>query len=126
MKQLKFRAWYEGKMIFSNCAIGEYNFECNNKGELVFYVWNDTCHTWDLYTDDIMMCTGLNDVNDMDIYEGDCISVAGIYTTQVVFQDGAFGEIHPELGFIPFAGYQYLKWENNKSKIIEVLGNKYE
>lgn len=84
MIAIKCRAWFEDKMIYSDCAIGEYEFTFDHDGEMVFNVWNDEIHKlttngdttysgWDLYTKDIMFYIGFNDKNNVEIYKKDIV-----------------------------------------------------
>ena len=70
----KFRVWLEDKMVFSDCAIGEYEFVFNINGFMEFNVWNDEIHKltpdgdqifsgFEFYTNDIMQFSGLKDKN---------------------------------------------------------------
>ena len=44
MRELKFRAWFEDEMIFSDCATGEFDFVFDSDGNMEFNVWNDEKH----------------------------------------------------------------------------------
>lgn len=83
-RELRFRAWYEGEMIFSDCAVGEFEFAFDVNGNMEFNVWNDEMHKltpdgdvtysgWDTYTTDIMQYIGYADINKVDIYEDDIL-----------------------------------------------------
>lgn len=82
MIKLKFRVWYEDEMIFSDCAIGEFEFTFDNEGNMVFNVWNDELHKltpdgdvtyagWEEYTRNIMRSIGLD--NNIQIYDQDIV-----------------------------------------------------
>lgn len=84
MNKIKCRAWFEDEMIYSNCAVGEYEFTFDFNGEMIFNVWNDEIHKltvdgdtiysgWDLYTKDIMFYVGFEDKNNCEIYKKDIV-----------------------------------------------------
>ena len=84
MSKNKCRAWVEDKMIYSDCASGEFEFTFDHNGEMIFNVWNDEIHKltvdgdttysgWDLYTKNIMFYVGFDDKNNVEIYNNDIV-----------------------------------------------------
>ena len=119
MREIKFRAWDNGKMYY--------------KG---FIIWPDGATEfpqggWDVSGMDekleLMQYTGLNDKNNKYIFDGDILNIGEpghAVPCEVVFYDGCFSIIadwNKELR-IPLKEYCNNVFKN----CVEIIGNKYE
>jgi hypothetical protein len=109
--EIKFRAWDRlNKEMYPNPfngRIGELNDTFAHPGNWTY-----------------LQYTGLNDMNGVEIYEGDIFQDSD-FRSVVLRHLGAFGYIAYG-DFIAFASNYHFKWANGKSNKILVIGNIYE
>lgn len=135
MREIKFRAWdTDNKEWVSTSSVGwNYVFERSEtsygNGQKVYVLDNG-------YAPEVvlMQYTGLKDINDIEIYEGDIIVITRNsdltnYTSRVVFFDGAF-VFYEKDGIdcnLSAVAYEQAKEINNTgSHFCQVIGNIYE
>ena len=113
MRELKFRAWDNiRKRMMTSSKFVEFRFNSKGKVDAVNY-----SPAGGLQNLEVMQFTGLQDVNDVDIYEGDIVK-----TTYDQVRIEAV-EYDPSVGFIPLQdpcdyGNIYLGMND-----VEVIGN---
>lgn len=104
MRKIKFRAWYGGDMMY---GINLYDGLFNDGG----YGYGEG----DTHRDvPVMQYTGLDDKNDMEIYEGDIV---------VRYPDGDNGIVEIDKGVYTMSGDYRLPLCN---EVVEIIGNIYE
>ena len=114
MREIKFRAFYQGKMYYS----------CND-----YTVWaggKNASITGDgiggtILTEDVMQFTGLHDKNGKMIYEGDIIKFkawGNSWTGEVKYYYGGFSPFYSRDAKIDFGDVD--------NEVCEVIGNIYE
>jgi uncharacterized phage protein (TIGR01671 family) len=131
MREIKFRAWdlYNNRMV-ENPYIFEKATKHNNNGNdlnpsFIFYEdWRDIddgisrpCH--------IMQYTGLKDLKDIEIYEGDIIKSNSKTNFKVVFGDGSnkYDYIN---GWILIGIQSSIQWLLSAEGKYEIIGNIYQ
>ena len=116
MRDIKFRAWHKGKKIIIDNARPD--FFCKQ----LHYLCSNSAGGQDVLgvsTEDIelMQYTGLKDMREKEIYEGDILFESfGEEYFKVVFEDGSF-RVETEEYSLPLKEYAH---------ICEVVGNIYE
>jgi uncharacterized phage protein (TIGR01671 family) len=123
MREIKFRAWYNNKMV--------------DDEEAKRLLYNNTSTSALFITElDMMQYTGLKDKNGKEIYEGDILDVPELYETpemtspsytkwQVVFKHGMFtleNKNNKSENDSSTLYYEYFAYDGN----IEVIGNIFE
>lgn len=118
-----FRAWLNIEEKFG----GQEMYEVKGWDEEGLIMLYDAGNfTWDEV--DIMQSTGLNDINGVEIYEGDCLSLIHFgenaeFKGEVVYSEGSFCMT------VRLKGRQYkipLHEIANSDSVIKVIGNIYE
>lgn len=111
MREFKFRFWShrDKKMFYS----GIYDLDTVGAEDISFLDDEDE-YNWI-----VMQCTGLEDKNVKEIYEGDIISGNSAYRRKVIYCDSRGAFILEDI-----RGYTYFVW--NGLVEYEVLGNIYE
>jgi uncharacterized phage protein (TIGR01671 family) len=128
MREIKCRAWdkSEEKMLYSNEQYYDYDFRCDENGNLLCYSncsYADTFgyeHDEWIKLDNIMQYVGLRDGKLHEIYEGDIIKGLNRITDndiphRVIFHNGCFM-------FGNWNAHEYF----NKHQFIEIIGNIFE
>ena len=113
MREIKFRAWHKEKKI-----IGEVlGIDILHK-EIYFSNENVNCYEYAEFKNiELMEYTGLKDMREKEIYEGDILFESfGEEYFKVVFEDGSF-RVETEEYSLPLKEYAH---------ICEVVGNIYE
>jgi len=135
---IKFRAWYLGKMI-NNCAVvnGCLAIEENFKPEHD-HVYTDEngrnyYSDWSKYNyypmAKLMQFTGMTDKNGVDIYEGDILKVCDYYMTPTIHEVQWGGNDYPAFTLSPEIGFESNCFSHiaaNGDISIEVIGNIYQ
>ncbi|WP_368909094.1 YopX family protein [Staphylococcus epidermidis] len=123
---LKFREWEAVREeIFMSYGVRE---DFDDSFKITFSHMEDL----DIINDDgsinrvVMMSTGLKDVNDIEIYEGDIVRIFsndGIdYNAQIIFKDGGFCSIDGTKDNYSTIRYKLCEFDLN----LDVIGNIYE
>lgn len=112
MREIKFRAWDRGRQIMTDVTY--INFEAN----VVAYEYRD----WSTYVSsnevELMQYTGLDDVNGIEIYEGDILKAVPVRKGLRMLV-GAI-EVEPQL--LSVAGQTY----DTELYDYEVIGNEFQ
>ena len=108
MREIKFRAWNECEKIMEYDIHLEYDRECSCFGDFL----NNNFYS-------VMQYTGLKDVNDVEIYEGDIFHL-GDKNIKYVVEYVDCGLKGKQLGTNSYIGLTY--WKDK----IEIIGNIYE
>lgn len=113
-REIKFRTWDNGKMLYNVAVKNSYAFY---EGKHLT-VKDGNCQ----YT--IMQYSGINDRNENQIYEGDLCRLESGRIVEVKFKDGGFGydSLDGE-SFNVFAGHNHLE---RILLSIEIIGNIFE
>lgn len=135
MREIKFRAFADGKMHFNgvgrwwyfDCYTGYWSLNIGDSpGEII-------CDSLESEDPHLMQNTGLKDKNDKEIYEGDIVTVDEMpaspheknYTCEVVFDDGCFG-VESDKFKMSLDAFVYQYPDNGYKPLrIEVVGNIY-
>ena len=116
MREIKFRAWHKGKKIISEVL----GIDILHK-EIFFSNGDvDYCEISDFKYIELMQYTGLKDMREKEIYEGDIVTLHnGKYKVIFNSKEARFVLRDDEFEMnIPFT--------NNNNKRMEVVGNIYE
>ena len=112
-REVKFRAWHKNRKTFL-----DFDWAVDKSGR-VFSIL-DKC-VYDEFTDDIelMRYTGMDDVNDKPIYEGDIVKAYRTCKSDLItFANGSFG-------IAPDYWHSFESFTNFYGKC-EVIGNKFQ
>jgi len=127
MKQPKFRGkTIGGEWAYGNLAITTLKWEQQEAG---WYISNRVGRPFanQVQPETVSQFTGLIDRKDQDIYERDIVMQFDFedpyFRKVVTFQNGAFGYIYAEQGFIAYGSNHHFEWTNGKSEKIEIIGN---
>ena len=110
MREIKFRAWHKEKKIIGKVL----GIDILHK-EIYFSNENINCYEYTEFKDiELMQYTGLKDMREKEIYEGDILFESfGEEYFKVVFEDGSF-RVETEEYSLPLKEYAH---------ICEVVGN---
>lgn len=111
MREIKFRAWCEGKMI------GPFKLSGINASEERVTTTDDTAHDLVLYKCELLQYTGLKDKNGVEIYEGDIVRTEQHFKPFVVKW---------EINVDWESCEEYIGYLNLESFMPEVIGNIHE
>lgn len=130
-RKMKFRVWdKQQKIMFSHKLIDQ----CEKDG---YVLWGDLFSGKDR-TAEIMQFTGLKDYNNVNIYEGDIVTVNGNTNSArlnknytITFMDGAFCVTARNMGdslnnSITIRDLMFQAENANHKLILKVIGNIYE
>lgn len=116
MRELKFRAWYDGNMYFVN------DLMFNSTGVYIATLVNTEMYhyqTNDIRTIELMQYTGIKDSKWQEIYEGDIVRVEGAENRIVVHGPASFQLASHMTG-------SRILLEDRNTDLLEVIGNIYE
>jgi hypothetical protein len=127
MRRTEFRGkTVSGEWVYGNLAITTAKWQEIDAGT---YISNSVGRPFanQVIPDTVSQFTALIDRKDVRIFEKDIVAQFNFedpyFRKIVVFQDGAFGYVYAEQGFIAYGGNYHFDWVNGKSEKIEVIGN---
>lgn len=123
MREYKYRAFFEGKMLRNAVRIRNALYWNDGKGFDLFAFKQENPAI-------LMEYSTLRDTKNTEIYEDDIVAKFDFedpyYRSVVVRHLGAFGYYDEDSGFIAFASNYHFNWVNGKSDEIVVIGSIYE